>query len=287
MPTPPKLGDREGDIGVVEILQEVEAEHPAQADGHVAVTGEVEVDLEGIGNGGQPIHERAIVFGVAGVDNGRYLGHLVGQKELFSQAHNKSPKAGGQVIHGHASGANFFFHRLIADDGAGDELGEETHIHKQIEEIPLEADPPPVEVDDIGEDLEGVETDPNWKGEIGVFQAQEGQGPAKEVEVFKDEEVADNDENGRHQDRLLGPGLPLEMDHGKAAEVGDQGNQGHEDHHLGFAPGVEKEGGHEEEGVLQGLGPDEDAEAGQGEEEKEEGLTAKYHSLVLQKKIID
>lgn len=265
----------------------MEAEHPAQADGHVAVTGEVEVDLEGVGDGGQPIHERAIVFGVAGVDDGCYLGQLVGQKELFSQAHDKVLEASGQAIHGHAAGANFLFHRLIADDRAGDELGEETHIHEEVEEIPLKADPPPVEVDDIGKDLEGIEADPDRKGEIGVLQAQERQGPAEEVEVFKDEEVADDNEDGRHQYYLLGPGPSLEMDHGKAAEVGDQGDQGHEDHHLGFSPGVEKEGGHEEEGVLQGLGPDEDAEAGQGKEEKEEGLTAEYHGLVLQKKIID
>ena len=46
VPAPPELGDRPRDVRVVEVLQEVEAEHPCQADGHVRVAGEVEVDLQ-------------------------------------------------------------------------------------------------------------------------------------------------------------------------------------------------------------------------------------------------
>ena len=38
-----------GQVGVVKVLQKVKAEHPPQTDGHVAVAGEVKIDLQGIG----------------------------------------------------------------------------------------------------------------------------------------------------------------------------------------------------------------------------------------------
>ena len=49
MPPPPKLRGGAGEIGVVEVLQEVEAEHPPEADRHVGIAGEVEINLERIG----------------------------------------------------------------------------------------------------------------------------------------------------------------------------------------------------------------------------------------------
>ena len=45
VPAAPELGDGPGDHRVVEVLQEVESEHPAQADGHVRITGKIEVYL--------------------------------------------------------------------------------------------------------------------------------------------------------------------------------------------------------------------------------------------------
>jgi len=54
MPAPPELGDRAGDIRIVKVFGEMEAEHLPHADGHVGVTGEVEVDLEGEGADTEP-----------------------------------------------------------------------------------------------------------------------------------------------------------------------------------------------------------------------------------------
>ena len=39
VPAPPELGDGPGDIGVVEVLGEIEAQHPAHADAHQGVAG--------------------------------------------------------------------------------------------------------------------------------------------------------------------------------------------------------------------------------------------------------
>ena len=54
MPPAPELGDGAGDVGIVKVLQKVESKHPAKANGHVRIAGEVEVDLEGVGNDAQP-----------------------------------------------------------------------------------------------------------------------------------------------------------------------------------------------------------------------------------------
>ena len=51
MPAPPELGDALGDVGVVKVLQKVEPEHAAQANGHVRIGREIKVDLEGMGQG--------------------------------------------------------------------------------------------------------------------------------------------------------------------------------------------------------------------------------------------
>ena len=48
-------------------------------------------------------------------------------------------------------------HRLVADDGPGDELREKADVQQQIEVIALHRHLPPVQVDDVGQDLEGVE----------------------------------------------------------------------------------------------------------------------------------
>ena len=45
VPAPPELGDGSGDIGVVEVCGEVEAQHLAHADAHEGVAGEIEVQL--------------------------------------------------------------------------------------------------------------------------------------------------------------------------------------------------------------------------------------------------
>ena len=38
-----------GNVGKVEVLQEFKAEHTTQTDGHIGITGEVEVNLQRIG----------------------------------------------------------------------------------------------------------------------------------------------------------------------------------------------------------------------------------------------
>ena len=47
MPPSPELGNALGKVGVVKVFQEMEAKDSAQTDGHIAVAGEIKVELEG------------------------------------------------------------------------------------------------------------------------------------------------------------------------------------------------------------------------------------------------
>ena len=54
MPSTPEVGDRLGAVGRVEVAQELEAEHQSEADRHVGVAREIEIDLKGVGDDSDP-----------------------------------------------------------------------------------------------------------------------------------------------------------------------------------------------------------------------------------------
>lgn len=54
MPAPPEVGDGIGHVGVVKVLLIMEAAHQAHADGHIRIGGEVQIDLQHIGQAAQP-----------------------------------------------------------------------------------------------------------------------------------------------------------------------------------------------------------------------------------------
>ena len=54
VPAPPEVLDAARQIGVVEVFREMEAEHLADADGHRAVAGEVEEQLQRVGAAANP-----------------------------------------------------------------------------------------------------------------------------------------------------------------------------------------------------------------------------------------
>ena len=105
VPALPVLGDAGGFVGRVEVEREADGEDAGQAERHVGVAGEVEVELHGVddeaspGGGGG---ERAGV-GEGEVGGGR---ELVGDEDFFGEAHEEPGEAEGDVlgIEGEAAG---------------------------------------------------------------------------------------------------------------------------------------------------------------------------------------
>ena len=100
VPALPELGDGARDVGVVEVFRELKSHHPPQANGHVGVAREVEINLKSVGQCPQP----GLVSGQGSGDLiknkvGLFAQH-VGNKHLFGEADDEAKQACQLLIHG-------------------------------------------------------------------------------------------------------------------------------------------------------------------------------------------
>ena len=54
MPASPEIGQGPAAIGITEIFRQMEAKHPAEADRHIGISGEIEIKLQRIGDRSHP-----------------------------------------------------------------------------------------------------------------------------------------------------------------------------------------------------------------------------------------
>ena len=164
MPAPPEIRDGIRGVGVQEILWRPEAEDAPQADGHIAVTGEIEVDLHQVGQSPQPAQGEAQRR--AGAENRvRDLGGGSGQDQLFSKADDETAKALPQVLPAPLTLPQLAAEFRESGDGAGGELGEKGDIQQQPEKAAGAAGRVPPGIHDVGDALEGEEGDAQGRGE--------------------------------------------------------------------------------------------------------------------------
>src|SRR5262249_38601307 len=98
VPAAPEVADGVGDVGVVEVLGQVEAEHPPGADRHVGVAGEVEVDLDRVADQPQPGERGGELGGGDGEDAVGGQADGAGDDGLLGQADDEAPHAGGEEV---------------------------------------------------------------------------------------------------------------------------------------------------------------------------------------------
>ena len=241
MPPAPELRDTFGDIGIVEILEKAETENAAHADGHVGIAAEIEIDLEGVGN----CHEPAAPEGH--IARGHQLigddAAGVGQQHLLGKADEKSQEAFVHILGPDLTALQCRFNVGVIDDGAGNQLGEETHIHQKPSVTALHRHLAAVHIHRIGQHLKGVEGDADGQHGLqkGVFPAQKtGNHIAEEAEIFKVKQKAEAQGNaGDHADRAV-QGTSGAVNQ-QTAEVVDGYRQQHDEDPFGFSPRVEKQ----------------------------------------------
>ena len=265
MPPPPELGDAFGDIGVVEVGQELKAQHPPQAHGHVGVAGEIEINLEGEGQHPQPgpgHRQLRQGHGLVAVPQGP---HVVGNEQLLSKAHHEDLHPGGKFVRRAGPLVDLIPQVLVLDDGSGDELGEEGDKGAEVEDVPLGTGISPVDVDGVAHGLEGVEGDTDGqmegdrvqKGQTDILddghELQPGGGKAAgdEIPIFEEAQQSqiENDGGGHRHPRapVVPPGFaPL---HQQAVGKVDGGGQEHDDDINLLAPVVEYQGSGEQNHV--------------------------------------
>ena len=136
VPAPPELAHRRGAVGVVEILEEREPEHPADADGHVGITGEIEVDLEGVADQPEPGRRGAEGRGRQREDAVGGFRHGVRDEHLLAEPDDEPPDPRDVLFGGDAVRDELGGHVPVAHDRAGDQLRKERLVDGEIQQAP-------------------------------------------------------------------------------------------------------------------------------------------------------
>ena len=182
MPAAPEFGNALGQVGIVKVLNEVEAEDATQTDGHIAVAGEVKVDVQHEGNGIHPVEHHRLL--AAATEQLNELAELIGKQNLFSKTNHKPAQAVGKIIPCGLTVVQFPCHIHITDDRAGNQLREQGNVSAEADGIFLGCGIAAVNIDGIAQTLEGVEADAN-----GQRQFQERQLRSQHSVDRADEEV--------------------------------------------------------------------------------------------------
>ena len=161
MPPPPELRDGLREIRVVEILQEVKAEHPPQADGHIRVARKVEVDLPRIGRRPQPGQRGGQELRPGGIDLVGQQAELVGQQHFLAQAEEKADRSICKRIQSLPSVPDLVRHGGIADNGARHQLGKQGDIERYPQRVAFRRSLSPINVQHIAQPLKGKKGDPD------------------------------------------------------------------------------------------------------------------------------
>ena len=234
MPALPELADVQRLVGRVEVERDFDVEHQAHAGGHVAVAGEVEIELEGIADGDEP--------GLGGVEAqrvGEALRHgdaeRIGDDDLLEQAQREGVQARREVVE--VEMAVFRVGELRHDlavqhDRAGDQLREEGDEQRVVENM-IARHRAAVAVDHIGELLEGEERNAQRQREV-IQRKMRAEGAVevvhKEVVVLEIEQHAEVEAKAQQHQRQA-DGLALAGEHELAERVVDQ-DAAHDDGHI-------------------------------------------------------
>ena len=159
VPAPPEVCNAVGDVRVVEVLLVLEAEHAAEADGHVGVGGEIEVDLERVAQDAEPGAEDGQVREVSVEERGGDFTGDVREDSLLEQTHEKAQNTFPNLFSMQGPLADLRLDVHVFDDRSGDELREHADVEQQVAEVLLHRSLVPVDIDDVRDGLERVERD--------------------------------------------------------------------------------------------------------------------------------
>ncbi len=165
MPPPPEFRDATRNIGVFEILFELEAQHPPQAHRHIGIARKIEINLEGEGQNAQPGSQQGERGGIRLTVCLPESADVVSQQHFFGQAADEGLYAGGKLLRRFPPALQLAVHILIFDDRSGNQLGEQRDKSAKGGDILLRAGVAPVHVDGIGHGLKGIEGDANGQAE--------------------------------------------------------------------------------------------------------------------------
>ena len=154
----------------MEVEREADAEQAGGTEGHVGVAGEIEVELERIGDRADPGfgHRRvAPVGGGEAEDRGGDAGEVVGDHHLLEQAAEEDPERDREVaVPAVMALAELRHHLAVMDQRPGDQVGEEGDEEQVVGEVIL-LGLAAVGIDEVGDLEEGEEGDREGEDDLG------------------------------------------------------------------------------------------------------------------------
>ena len=288
MPPAPEARDRFGDKREAEVFQEMEAEHPAKADGHVGIAGKIVIDLHQIRRRRNPRAAHGQVRPIQSEQRIHQQTQVVCQYRLFAEAHQEAVHARHEIRPVFHAPFNFVRYCLIAHDRAGDQLREERHIQANVEEALLHLAVAAIDVDDIAHRLEGKERYADGQRDFrhGERQIEPRPNVAQQpAQVFICAQQPKIQHHRQHQRELGVPAvfpLFLAVNPQRQQPVHCNGRH-HNRHKLRLSPGIEAQRGYGEEHIAR-LAPffqNRVARQHKGEKEIQEHIAGKYHTELL------
>lgn len=228
VPASPKLADRGGTIGVVEVDHHAEPEDTSAAQGDIGVSRKVTVDLIGKEDGGEG-ELQAIVVLRGAVDVIDVQRETIRDHQLLEEApaHLFQSRRDGAVLQVVAF-VELVEQVLRTFDWTGHELGKEHHVRRIRDEVLLRLLLAPIDFNHIAQTLKGVEREPDRQDDLErrILQLPPeepdhvDEGVGEEVEVLEDKQNQTGGDDADPQQELFVSWLnALKID---AGEVVDQ-----------------------------------------------------------------
>lgn len=166
VPTAPEVRDAARHVRMAEVCRHVKAQHLPQPDSHHGIPAEVKVELHGVGKGAKPCERRGDALVADGADLVPQSADAVCDDDLVAETYDECLETVVKAVHGDRP-----FFQLIADvgvddDRSGDQLWEHAQVRAEIDKGSVRFRPPEIHVNDVGRDLECVETDPERQREV-------------------------------------------------------------------------------------------------------------------------
>ena len=194
VPPAPELRHAQREIRAAEVLRQVEAEHPADADGHERVAPEVKIELERIRKRGHPRQRRREALKADRGHIAPEAAELVGEQDLERHAEHEQLQPVNRLPQRHIARAELRLQLRVARDRAGDELREHGQVRAEREQRALRRDRAAVDIDEIAAGGKRVKADADRQhpaqqrhGRLAAGHPAEHAVDAgeQEVEVFK------------------------------------------------------------------------------------------------------
>ena len=211
VPAMPEVPERRREIGRGEIRHEFDAHRARHAARHLAVAGEVEVDLAAEAEHGEDDGPRRGRAGVIedGIDQaGEHVAQRLAQKAAREQ--ERSGSDAGRRRRGRPQELRQEVLRAL--DGAGHELRKIGDEGGELDQASRGLDPAAVDVDRVRHGLEDVERDPHREHEAGNLQdgdveVKRERGIDQEVPVLEEAEDSEVRDDAARHEQLPPPGV--------------------------------------------------------------------------------